>query len=153
MRLAHVRAPRQRGQALVEFAIVLIPFLFILMGILDLGRGIYVNNGVSQAAREIARATATHPCTGTPCTVGNAPETAAVIETQKKLIPGLADATAVIQITCTDITDAAKSSTACSGGTGNYVRVEVRVPFSVITPLLSMVAPTTLSSTTHVEIH
>lgn len=149
-----IRRPRRdeaRGQALVEFSIVLIPFLFLLMGIVDLGRGIYVNNGVAQAAREIARATATHPCTGSPCTLGNSAETAAAADTQKKLVPGLANASASITLTCTDITDAAKSSTSC--GPGDYVRVQVSVPFSVITPLLSMVAPTTLTTTTHVEIH
>jgi len=139
------------GQALVEFSIVLIPFLFLLMGIIDLGRGIYINNGISQAAREIARVTATHPCTGSPCTLGNSAETAAVTDTQKGLIPGLADPAASIQLTCTDITDAQSSSTSC--GPGEYVRVEIRVPFSVLTPLLSMIAPTTLSTATHVQIH
>ncbi len=43
---------RDRGQALVEFSLILIPFLWILMGIVDLGRGIYIYNGVNQAARE-----------------------------------------------------------------------------------------------------
>jgi len=145
------RRERSRGQALVEFSIVLIPFLFLLMGVIDLGRGIYINNGIAQTAREIARATATHPCTGTPCTLGNSAETVAVIDTQKRLVPGLADPSASITLTCTDITDAAFSSTSC--GPGLFVKVEVRVPFSVLTPLLSMVAPTTLSTTTHVEIH
>lgn len=144
-------APRDRGQALVEFSIVLIPFLFLLMGVIDLGRGIYINNGISQAAREIARATATHPCTGSPCTLGNSAETAAATNTQKKLVPGLADPSASIVLTCTDVSDVAQSSTRC--GPGLFVRVQIRVPFSVLTPLLSMVAPTTLSTTTHVEIH
>jgi hypothetical protein len=139
------------GQALVEFSIVLIPFLFLLMGIIDLGRGIYINNGISQAAREIARATATHPCSGDPCMLGSSAETAAVTDTQMKLVPGLADPAASIQLTCTDITDAQSSSTDC--GPGEFVRVEIRVPFSVLTPLLSMVAPTTLSTATHVQIH
>jgi Flp pilus assembly protein TadG len=145
------RADRTGGQALAEFALVLIPFLYVLLGIFDLGRGIYINNGVAEAAREIARATATHPCTGTPCTLGNSPETTAVITTQKRLVPGLADPSATIQLTCTDISDTAKSSTAC--GPGDFVKVRIAVPFSVITPLLNMVAPTTLSTTTHVEIH
>jgi Flp pilus assembly protein TadG len=144
-------AGRDRGQALVEFSIVLIPFLFLLMGVVDLGRGIYVNNGVAQAAREVARITATHPCVGNPCTLGNSPETAAVIATQKGLIPGLADPAASITISCTDITDAPRSATACRPH--DYVRVRIQVPFSVLTPLLSMVAPTTLSTTTHIEIH
>ena len=142
--------PGVGGQALVEFSLVLIPFLFLLMGVFDLGRGIYINNGVSQAAREIARTTATHPCTA-PCTLGNSPETAAVTATQKRLVPGLGDPSATISVTCTDITDAPISSSACRPGL--YVKVEVRVPFSVLTPLLSMVAPTTISSTTHLEIH
>jgi hypothetical protein len=146
------RRERTRGQALVEFSVVLIPFLFLLMGVIDLGRGIYVNNGVAQAAREIARITATHPCvmSGGTCTLGNSPETAGVIATQKGLVPGLADPTAVIQLTCTDITDAPDDPDKC--GPHDFVRVEIRVPFSVITPLLSMVAPATMSSTSHVEI-
>ena len=51
-----------RGQALVEFALVIIVFLVILMGIVDFGMAIYKFNGVSQAAREIARVTSVHPC-------------------------------------------------------------------------------------------
>ena len=51
---------RDRGQALVEFSLLLIPFLWILMGIVDLGRGIYIYNGVNQAARELARVTSVH---------------------------------------------------------------------------------------------
>jgi hypothetical protein len=35
---------------------------------------------------------------------------------------------------------------------GEYVRVEVTVPFTVLTPLLNMVAPSTLSSVSHVKI-
>jgi Flp pilus assembly protein TadG len=151
MTIVRRRAPHDRGQALVEFSLVLIPFLFLLMGVLDLGRGIYINNGIAQAAREIARITATHPCTGDPCTLGNSPETGAVTATQKGLVPGLADASSTITLSCTDITDAVRSSTNC--GPPYFVRVHITVPFSVLTPLLSMVAPATLSTTTHVEIH
>ena len=62
---------RERGQALVEFSLILIPFLWILMGIVDLGRGIYTYNGVNQAARELARVTSVHLCgTSGSCTVG-----------------------------------------------------------------------------------
>ena len=56
------RRGRDRGQSLVEFSLVLIPFLLILMGIIDLGRGIYTYNGVAQAARELARVTSVHTC-------------------------------------------------------------------------------------------
>ena len=41
-------------------AFALIIFLLLLFGVVDLGRGIYQFNGVSQAAREIARVTSVH---------------------------------------------------------------------------------------------
>ena len=141
---------RSRGQALVEFSLILVPFLLILMGIVDLGRGIYTNNGVSQAAREIARATSVHVCVTSSCTLGNSPETQAVIATQKALVPGLSGAAASIAIACTTITNTTVPGSGCEPG--NFVRVTVRVPFTVLTPLLSMVAPTTITSTTHVKV-
>ena len=138
---------RQRtGQSLVEFALVLIPFMFLLLGVVDLGRGIAANNGVAQAAREIARATSSHP--GVP--LGSSAETAAVISTQRGTVLGLSNAGSTITFTCTDIADNAYATTDCARG--KYVRVEVRVGFSVLTPLLSMVAPKTLTSTSHIEI-
>jgi Flp pilus assembly protein TadG len=85
----HTRS--ERGQALVEFSLILIPFLWILMGIVDLGRGIYIYNGVNQAARELARVTSVHPCdtTAASCALGTSPETAHVTGTQQRLLPGL----------------------------------------------------------------
>ena len=144
---------RDRGQSLVEFALVLIPFLLILMGILDLGRGIYASNGVAQAARELARVTSVHTCDTTKptCTLGTSPETADVRGTQNNLVPGLASGT--VTYTCTSMADATLSNVDCQSiPDPAYVKVTVTVPFQVITPLLSMVAPTSLSSTTHVEI-
>jgi hypothetical protein len=44
------------GQAMVEFALILIPFFLLVMGIFDLGRGIFAFNMLSNAAREAARA-------------------------------------------------------------------------------------------------
>lgn len=136
----------------MEFSLVLIPFLLILMGIVDLGRGIYTSNGVAQAARELARATSVHTCdTSAPtCVLGTSSETAAVLGTQRNLVPGLGGAGSAVTYACTTITDVALSSTAC--GSGSFVRVTVSVPFSVITPLLNMVAPATFSSTTHIQI-
>ena len=143
---------RSRGQGLVEFSLVLIPFLWILMGIVDLGRGIYTYNGVGEAARELARATSVHTCdtTAPTCVLGTAPETAAVLGTQEALIPGLGGSGSSVTYACTDITDATLPSTDCLSG--SYVKVTVAVPFSVLTPLLSMVAPATITSTTHLQI-
>lgn len=141
----------KQGQTLVEFSLALIPFLLILMGIADLGRGIYMNSGVSEAAREIARTTAVHPCpTNGSCTLGGSPETLATINAQKGLVPNLGSASSSITFTCTDVSDAAVAGTGCAGG--NYVKVTVSVPFSALTPILSMVAPSTLSATAHIQV-
>jgi Flp pilus assembly protein TadG len=155
LRRASDRHARPRGQALVEFSLALIPFVMMLLGIFDLGRGIYMNNGVSEAAREIARATAVHPCDTSSCALGNSPETAAVIATQKGLIPGLGSPSSSVTFECTTISDVVVTGNPTCSATGQgalYVRVTVTVPFSVLTPLLSMVAPSTLHSTAHVQV-
>ncbi len=151
MTTRRTRRERRGGQALVEFSLALIPFLLILMGIVDLGRGIYMSSGVTEAAREIARTTAVHLCdTSGTCTLGNSPQTTDTINTQKKLVPGLALATSSITFACTDVNDNTLSTTSCTGG--SYVKVTVSVPYSALTPILSMVAPSTLTSTAHIQV-
>jgi len=143
----------RHGQALVEFSLALIPFLLILMGIVDLGRGIYMSNGVTQAAREIARVTSVHLCNTSSCTLGNSSETLSTISTQKNLIPNLGSSAASIAISCTTVSDAAYTSPygdACDSG--QYVKVTISVPYTALTPILSMVAPQTLVSTAHVQV-
>jgi Flp pilus assembly protein TadG len=141
---------RSRGQALVEFSLVLIPFLLLLMGIVDLGRGIYTNNAVAEAAREIARVTSVHPCTGTPCTLGNGAETLAVVNTQRTMVPGFDATAATLAIQCVDLADANRDNDDCRPG--QFARVTVTVPFQVLTPLLGSLGPFTLSSTSHIEL-
>ena len=46
-----VRRGRQRGQAVAEFALVIIVALFLLMGVIDIGRAIYGMNAMGNAAR------------------------------------------------------------------------------------------------------
>ena len=49
------RRAGERGQAIAEFAIV-IPMLFIMIvGLIDVGRMVYINNALAQGAREGAR--------------------------------------------------------------------------------------------------
>lgn len=149
--IARSRRRGRRGQALVEFSIAIVPFLLIFMGIADLGRGIYMNSGANQAAREIARVTAVHPCNTSSCTLGNSPETLATIATQRKLVPNLIASS--VTIACSTISDVTVASTAdqpCESG--NFIRVTVSVQYSTLTPILSMVAPKTLTSTAHVEV-
>lgn len=146
-----MRGPEQeRGQALVEFSLVLIPFLLILMAIVDGGRAIFIYNGASQAAREVARVTSVYPCDPANCTLGNHAKTLAVIATQKRLVPGLAAPGATIALQCTDMVDANISNADCRSG--DFVRVSVSIPFAVLTPVINMFAPSALSSTTHIQL-
>ena len=57
MRAFHLRSRTgsRRGQALVEFALVLPIFILLLVGIFDFGRAIYAYNTISNAAREAVR--------------------------------------------------------------------------------------------------
>ena len=50
--LSNLRLEPSRGQALVEFALVIPVFLVILMGTIDLGRAVFAYNSVTNAARE-----------------------------------------------------------------------------------------------------
>jgi len=121
----------ERGQALVEFALAIVIFLVLLMGVFDFGRAIYQFNGVSQAAREIARVTATHPGTDFSTDTGRSSETKSVIQTQKGLIPNLRDPL----IKCVDITGAV-ITTGCMQG--DWIQVRISAPYTPITPLLGL---------------
>ena len=132
---------RDRGQALVEFSLTLIVFLVLIMAVVDLGRGIYMFNGVSQAAREIARVTSVHPGTS----LGNSAETAAVVATQKGLIPNLANPT----FSCVDIDDTPVSGPCPSG---MRVKVTIVAPYRAVTPLLGLAGTFNLSSASSVQI-
>jgi Flp pilus assembly protein TadG len=142
---------RERGQGLVEFSLALIPFVFLLMAVLDLGRGIYTNNGVAQAAREIARAAAVHQCVG-PCSSATwSAETVEAVNTQKALVPGLV--TTGITVDCVDVTDTAVTVAAGeSCPPGEYVRVRTSATFRLISPFLPVPNPFVVSSTAHVRV-
>jgi len=49
------RAQRSRGQALVEFSLVFPLMMLLVFGLIDIGRLVYANNALSEAAREGAR--------------------------------------------------------------------------------------------------
>lgn len=46
---------RSRGQAMVEFALVVPVFILLLVGLFDVGRAVYAHHTVNNAAREGAR--------------------------------------------------------------------------------------------------
>ena len=137
---------RERGQALVEFSLTIVIFLVLLMAIVDLGRGIYMFNGVSEAAREIARVTSVHQGSA----FGNSAQTAAVVNTQKSLIPNLGDPT----FECVDMTDTAVPLDLgkCPANEGNRVKVTIVAPYGPVTPLMRLIGTWNMSSTSSLEI-
>jgi Flp pilus assembly protein TadG len=50
-----MRLTRERGQSMAEFALVLPVFLLIVMGLFDVGRAVFIYNGLTNAVREGAR--------------------------------------------------------------------------------------------------
>ena len=145
---------RSRGQSLVEFSLVIIPFTFLMMGIFDLGRAIYMMNGTAQAAREIARVASVHsgclPESPITCDMGNSTDIANVVATQRRLLPGMAinTATDIVCVTIDDIQTATDKS--CHWGT-DYVRVRVTSSFTPITPIVSMFGSHTFESYSRVR--
>lgn len=140
---------RPQGQATVEFALAIIVFLVLLMGVFDLGKAIYQFNGVSQAAREIARAASVHPCADpNACTLGDSPEIASVVAVQKGLIPSLG--TPAFRCVYPDGTLVPGSGSGCAPGYS--VRVTAKAPYTPVMPLMGLTGPWILSSSSSVKI-
>lgn len=135
------RRDTPRGQALVEFSLAIIIFLVLLMGIFDFGRGIYMYNGVSQAAREIARRTSVYP----GITLGASAQTQAVIGIQRDLVPGLQAPT----FACLTITGAASGNVPCTSG--DFVKVTITATYEPIS-LLGFLGDIPLTASSSIQV-
>lgn len=72
------RATKGRGQALVEFALVIPIFLLLLVAIFDLGRAVFAYNTLTNAAREGARTAIVNQYK--PAIVARAKQQTAIVE-------------------------------------------------------------------------
>jgi hypothetical protein len=179
--LLHHR-PRQRGQGLVEFALVLPVLALTLFGLLDVGRLVYTNSALSQAAREGARLAATEAGrVGSACGTGTfapvCPATVAALLTHvttavNRMTIGLGPVTDV-HISCNsgeggdvapsgDWTDAPggggngclDSAGEPAGAVGYLVSVRVEYTYAPITPVISSILGTVpLSGSATMVIH
>lgn len=143
---------RVRGQGLVEFSLTIIVFLVILMGVVDLGMAVYKYNGVSQAARELARVTSVHPCAvpdALTCAPGTSAssETLAVIATQKNLVPALGDP----DFECIDNSGVAVAPNPCDFSR-HSVQVTIEAPYSPVTPLLGLTGTWTMKGSSSAQL-
>lgn len=129
---------------MVEFAFTVVIFIALLMGVFDLGRAVFMSNGVAESARDIARVASVHP--GKPLS-NPTPDTQAVIDRQQSIINHLQDPI----FSCVDITG---QTVATPGGAclpGNWVKVEIHAPWNPATPILNLLA-IDLSSSSSVQI-
>ena len=94
----------------------------LLVGVFDLGRGVYTYNGVSQAAREIARTTSVHPRDP----LGSSQETVRTVNVQRALVPGMVNPPTY---DCVEI-DGAPITHAMPCTSGDFVKVTVQAPFT-----------------------
>jgi TadE-like protein len=135
------RARSELGQSLVEFSIGIVIFLTLFVGLVDLTRAVFTFNGVAQAARELAREASLYP----GVTLGSSPETLAILDTQKGLVPGLGTPF----FACFDIAGVLQFD-ACVPG--DWVRVNTTATFSPALPFLTALGPLTMTSTSSAEI-
>jgi Flp pilus assembly protein TadG len=114
---------RSRGQALVEFAIILPVFLMVGFGIFDFGLAFDASIGVSNAAREGARLGATQP------------NTSAITTRVRDVAGRLDNANLSVTVSCKT-----SGGGACPGGVGGAtpggsIIVSVTYDYPMLTPI------------------
>ena len=126
----------------MEFALGITIFMTLLIGLVDLARAAYLFNGVSDASRQIARATSVHP--GDP-TLGGSTQTAAAVTAELGLVPGLT----VTSYDCIGL-DGSAQPDPCKPG--DWVRVSVATSFNPVLPILSAFGPFRFATASSAEI-
>jgi Flp pilus assembly protein TadG len=127
---------RTRGQALVEFALIVPIFVIVIFGIIDLGRYVFTANAVSNAAREGSRIGS----------VGSRPPACATLSREQCVIT-IADDNAwgvsspvTTTVTCEAVAagDPTPNPIAVSAcGTDDLLKVRSQTTFNLLTPLIS----------------
>jgi PKD repeat protein len=126
-----LRDPRSLGQSVVEFALVVPVFIFLLLMAVDFGRLFFSYVQVTNAAREGAAYAAAAPTD----TVGI--QARALQETSVQGQAG--EHPLVVTASCANTAGASMACANAPGGTGkgNTVTVHVEEPFGFLTPLMS----------------
>lgn len=137
---------KDKGQALVETAIILPLLLIFLFGIVDFGRVMYTKNTLNNAARSGARKAAVTSSLAAVSPVSLFSSTGEPAETiQKNIFNGIPkDETVQYEL---KILDSAGIPVAGTVSAGNQVQVTLAYPdFPMITPLYKILALITNSS-------
>ena len=144
------RAHRRRGQALVEFALVIPIFLLIVFGIIDAGRLIFTYNTVSNAARNAARVAIVNQSTTGTNTCDTTSPTAWSVGCGVSSGVGVAIAPTDVVVTYRNPTDTG----ACTPASiGCIAVVTVTGKWQAMTPIIGqIIGPTSVSSTSKIPI-
>lgn len=130
---------KQKGVALVEFAIVLLPLVLMVFGITELGRAFYQYNTLAKSTRNAARYLSTQAAgsgygeaaclavTGQGCTASGTP-----------LAPGLTAA----MVTICDAASCPATHSGIATGSGSINLVTVNITGFQFTSLVPFVVPT-----------
>jgi Flp pilus assembly protein TadG len=168
--LRHGSRTRSRGQSLVEFALVFPIFILLLFGLIDVGRLVYLNSTLSQAAREGARAGAVEASyrgsTATGCNTAGGPICPANDTTLLTHIQSAADrmmapfgSVTNAYMSCVAAAgtppSGAWTGTSCSStATGGQLSVRVTASFTPLTPVIGQIVGTrTLQGTATMTIN
>jgi Flp pilus assembly protein TadG len=151
------RSRRSRGQALVEFALVIPIFLLMLFGLIDIGRYVYMNSTLSQAAREGARVAAVEAywmgksdpscgsAAGPVCPANLTALRTDVLAGANRMIQPFASLATSDLFTSCDATTAPNpvtTQTCATPSIGGLASVRVTATFRPLTPLISSMFPT-----------
>lgn len=129
------RNRRGTGQALVEFALVLLPFVMLLFGIIDLGRYVSTANALNSAAREGARfaSVAVRP----PECNGLSREQCARTVTTGRVWGAGAAVTVAVECTRFAANGASSNPAVSACRTNDLLTVRATAPFTLVTPIVS----------------
>jgi PKD repeat protein len=132
--LTRTRRPatrRGRAQALVEFALIVPVFLFLVVIAIDFGRLFFTYVQINNAAREGANFGASAPT--------NTASINATVTSEQNAQGQGGEGTVSVTTTCTDSIGNTIACSAATGGAGpgNRVTVTVTRPFSFLTPIIN----------------
>jgi Flp pilus assembly protein TadG len=115
---------QRRGSAMVEVAVCFPVFLMILLGIIEFGRAMSVNQLLNSAARMGCRAAILDGSTNT--TVSNS------VKQQVSNLVGCTQSVVTVAIAVTDGATGTAITDLSGAGTGDVIKIDVSVPFSSV---------------------
>jgi Flp pilus assembly protein TadG len=123
-----IKSRKRRGAAAVEFAVVLIPLMTIIMGIIESGRLTSVETIIANAAREGARLGVMSGSTiGTSTSTGSSEVNYRV----REYLDAAAVPSSAATITVTDL-DQPSISDLTQANAGDRIQVTVSIPFKAV---------------------